>query len=121
MENAPKGEVGSGIPLPAELSSASETRTAVAVKLEFVSHQLWEELRERRRAHSSYHESENRFMLETCHHPQLFLQPWLLYPFKYWTLKARKEQLCMHSARLVYDTLTACVAASLPTFGTWTD
>lgn len=53
MENAPKGEVGSGIPLPAELSSASETRTAVTVKLEFVSQQLWEELRERRGTHTA--------------------------------------------------------------------
>lgn len=41
----PRERLGLCIPLPAELSRTSETMMVVTVKLEFVSYQLWEELR----------------------------------------------------------------------------
>ena len=41
----PRERLGLRSPLPAELSRTSETMMVVIVKLEFVSYQLWEELR----------------------------------------------------------------------------
>jgi len=122
MENASKGDVGSAHSTPYRAQQyirdnhGSDSKARVCVLSAMGRIKKME-----RNTLSSYYESENRIMLKIYHHPRLFLQPWLLYPFKYWTLKVRKEQSCMHMARLVHDTLTMCVAASLPTSSTWTD
>lgn len=101
MENASKGEVRAQQDI--RDNDGSDRKAGVCVLSAMGRIKKME-----RNTLSSYYATENRVMLKIYHHPPLSLQPWLLYPFNYWTLKVRKEKLCTHTARLVYDTLTMC-------------